>query len=167
MQTITIIVHSTMKPKTTCYDLPIIKADTRIVHVRGDLAAAERELFTQKLQKKGLISKHDQIHSMEGWILVEQSWLISRYFDRAGTLLGTYCDVVSSPLRITDGYEMRDLVVDIWLDAAGTWRELDWDEYAHAVADGKLDQADQHTIASAMHWMRDMLNAGNFEQQLT
>lgn len=166
MQAITIIVHSTMQSKTTRYHQPVLKADERIVHVRGDLDTAERAQLTSKLQEKGLIQQHDHVDRMEGWLLVEHCWLISRYFDHVGTLLGTYCDVVSPPLLSTEGYEMRDLVVDIWIDAAGTWHELDWDEYDQAVADGRINHADQQTIATAMHWMREQLHAGIFEQLL-
>ena len=92
-----------------------------------------------------------------------QEWFgVMELRDASGGLLGFYCDVLT-PLEQRGGeYYLNDLLLDLWIPAAGPIRELDWDEFQVAVETGRLSKALQEKTAATLQRMAEEARAGVF-----
>jgi len=80
----------------------------------------------------------DTIIAREGYSWVTRweagkPYIISKFYDAAGNLIGTYCDV-ARPVRVIEGgFEFDDLYLDVWLATGKSISILDEDELQDAV----------------------------------
>lgn len=77
------------------------------------------------------------------WLTVPGAWHdVGRFHTRDGAFTGFYTNILTPP-AFTGPLEWRtdDLLLDVWVDAAGAVEVLDEEEFERAVAEGRLDGA--------------------------
>lgn len=81
----------------------------------------------------GLLPAGTALHSLKKYMFYGEYFTILELFDSGGNVLGYYSDI-STPLEKNhdDEYELRDLILDLWVFPDGRVKELDWDEFVLA-----------------------------------
>jgi hypothetical protein len=70
--------------------------------------------------------------------LPEGRQVVEKYYDPQGTLLGTQIDVCMLPVEVAGGLQARDLLLDIWISAAGRVTVGNEQAFEQAVREGVL-----------------------------
>ena len=64
---------------------------------------------------------------------VEKPFVVTKFLDAAGNLIGIYCDVSRPVQRLNDGFSFTDLYLDVWQTPKAEPTILDEDELVDAV----------------------------------
>jgi protein associated with RNAse G/E len=98
--------------------------------------------LTEGLQKNGFI------HSTQRSACITKLYFFHEHFDllifqdEHENPLGYYSDIGTPLTRTTDGFEMTDWFLDIWLSPDGTLFELDIDEFEEALSQQLISESD-------------------------
>ncbi len=94
--------------------------------------------LSQRYRRNGLIAQEQSIRSLSKNHFYDEYFSVMELRDRAGDLLGYYCDI-TTPLQKTGGeYFISDLFLDLWIAPDGSMREFDWDELEDAFRKGLI-----------------------------
>ena len=85
---------------------------------------------------------------------------VSRMFDSDGALLCWYVNFQRPPVWRPDGWDTSDLALDLVVDADGTRRWKDEDEYAHYLRLGMITDAEHAAVQTAREEAVALLEAG-------
>jgi len=68
------------------------------------------------------------------WFVSQKEWHdIGAIYDRHKGFKGYYCDICTPIKKTSDGYEMTDFFIDLWVFPDGRFLVLDQDEFDRAV----------------------------------
>ena len=69
---------------------------------------------------------------------VGKPYIITKFFNEKGELVGIYCDICSPVEKVNDGFEFDDLYLDVWQTPGNAPVLLDEDELQEAITAGFL-----------------------------
>ncbi len=69
-------------------------------------------------------------------------YIINRYLNEKGELVGIYCDICRPVERVEDGFIFDDLYLDVWQIPGNEPEILDEDELAEAIKAGYITQTE-------------------------
>lgn len=67
-------------------------------------------------------------------------YVITKFFNNSGELVGIYCDITRPVRKVGDGFEFDDLYLDVWIIPGNKPVILDEDEFAEAIDAGFIDK---------------------------
>ena len=114
------------------------------------------------LWRLGLLPEAQTLTSIRKHYFYAENFDILEFYDQTGALAGRYSDITTPLTRIADAYHLTDLFLDIWITPAGTFHELDWDEFEAAVAAGHLTPELAQTARATLTRLRAEFQAGRF-----
>jgi uncharacterized protein len=124
-----------------------------------------RRLWSVRYQQDGLIAADQEIYSVAKYHFYRQPFSVLELHGTDVSLLGYYCDIVTPLQKTGDDYALLDLFLDMWVWPDQRYRELDWDEYRQAVADGLVSADLQALAETTMQRLREEIAAGVFPRQ--
>lgn len=135
-----------------------IRLDTQTI-VPAEIAKPWSE---NKWQKAGMLKQGQIIHTVRKHHFYQEWFAIMELRDAQDELLGYYCDVVTPLVKRADGYFLRDLILDLWIYPDGSYMELDRDEFAALVQEGRVSLEDQRKAVEMMQRMVTETQSGVF-----
>lgn len=75
------------------------------------------------------------------WFVSNKDWYdLGAIYDREKEFKGYYCDICTPMKNVSDGYEITDFFLDLWVFSDGRYLVLDQDEFNIAVKQGWINQ---------------------------
>lgn len=75
------------------------------------------------------------------WFIFPEAWHDTGVvYDRQRRLKGYYCDILMPARRLSQGYELTDLFLDLWVFPDGRYVVLDREEFSEARENGWLSE---------------------------
>jgi predicted RNA-binding protein associated with RNAse of E/G family len=140
-------VHYTRPGKgLTLYTEGLVSDDGHCLHTYTVLPDEIRRDLSHALRRDDLIAPTQTIASIRKFYFYTEPFNVLEFWDTEDRLAGYYSDLTDLLVKQADGYHLTDLFLDLWLTPDGTLRELDWDEFEEAVAQGVLT-LEQQTLA--------------------
>ena len=92
--------------------------------------------LSEKFFKQGWFDKGQLIYSVSKFHFYNEFFSIVEYQDKAGKVLGYYCDIVTPIQKKGNEYFLTDLILDLWVFPDLRAVEVDRDEFELAVSSG-------------------------------
>lgn len=133
------------------------------IHLNKDkvLFRSDNEMITRwdTINPKAAFSKGISLYVMD------KGWKISKFFDAEGNFVYWYCDIITTDYNAgTDTYVFTDLLADVIIEADGTIRVVDLDEFEPVYQNNRIDT---QTILSALRQLNELLEiiySGQFQE---
>jgi len=118
----------------TVYQEDRILDDGLHLKTYAPITLERRQSFAELWWKASLIPQGHFIASLTKHYFYNQWFDILELHGDDGQVLGYYSDICTPLKKIGEGqYATTDLILDLWLSPSGLVKELDWDEYDHAL----------------------------------
>lgn len=118
----------------TLYTEDLISDDGLRLTTYSSVIAERRQPFAELWWKADLIPHGHYIASLTKHYFYNDWFDILELRGDDNQVLGYYSDICTPLKKIGDGnYATTDLILDLWLSPEGLVKELDWDEYEHAL----------------------------------
>ena len=97
------------------------------------------------------------------WYFSTWEWFdIGAIYDTDMNFKGYYCDICTPMKRVSNGFEITDFVLDVWVFPNGQYQILDQDEYHNAVMKKWLTQDQQIIVETELHRLIEQIEASTF-----
>lgn len=116
--------------------------------------------LTRGLHENRLIAPDKYCACITKVYFFDQYFNLLLFQDEHEGLLGYYSDIGTPLTRTTDGYQMTDWFLDVWLAPDGTLVELDEDEFEDALAKNLLNSSEAQIARGTFKRLIDEVRAG-------
>ena len=97
------------------------------------------------------------------WYCPYKNWHdIAAIYDEQKNFKGYYCDICSPVKKNTDGYEITDLFLDLWIFPDGKYIILDQDEFDNAVLQRWMNKNQIIKARSELHNLRKKVSTKKY-----
>jgi len=124
------------------------------------------ENLTQSLRKNGFISSNQIATAITKTYFFHEHFDLLQFQNEQGEILGYYSDIGTPLIKTTNGYQMTDWFLDIWLSPDGALFELDMDEFEEALSKDLLNAIDakiaRNTFARLIHEVKQGIYPGAY-----
>jgi len=97
--------------------------------------------------------------------LMDKGWKISKFFDAENRFVYWYCDIIRTDFnKEKDSYVFTDLLADVIIDASGTVKVVDLDEFETAYKKGLISTDEILTALSRLNELLNVIYSGGFTQ---
>jgi hypothetical protein len=118
--------------------------------------------LSEKFYRQGRLLQGQMIHSVSKTLFYHAFFSIVAYHDRAGKILGYYCDIVTPLQRKGDEYFLTDLILDLWVFPDHRMLELDREEFEAAVSNGMFPSSLEKEALAAISRLKAEIEEGIF-----
>lgn len=95
--------------------------------------------------------------------IMDKGWKISKFFDADDRFVYWYCDIIRTDYdREKDSYIFTDLLADVIIDASGTVKVVDLDEFEIAYKKGLISTDEILNALSRLNALLDVIYSGGF-----
>jgi len=97
------------------------------------------------------------------WFVEEALWHdVATIYDRQGSLVGYYSDIITPIKRFTGGYETTDLFLDLWVHPDRSYIVLDRNEFNEALRTGTLQASLAEKAQSELRSLIQLVETGRY-----
>lgn len=101
------------------------------------------------------------------WFIFEGAWYdLGKIYDASGLFKGYYCDIIRPAKRTSEGLEIEDLVLDLWVFPDGRWKVLDEGEFEEAIRRGWLELSIAARARRELEKLLEDVKSGRFPPQV-
>lgn len=97
------------------------------------------------------------------WFFSTRDWHdLGAIYDNDKKFRGFYCDLCSPVKRVSDGFEVTDFFLDLWIYPNGQFLILDREEYEEAVKKEWITVNQQEKVEAELKFITDMIKSNKF-----
>lgn len=97
------------------------------------------------------------------YILLEDCWKISKFFDDEDNLLFWYCDIIETDFdKINDTLLITDLLLDVKIFSDGSYEILDEDELEEAFEKNLITEEQKENAIQKLNKLIEIIKNGDF-----